>query len=120
MRRFKNFVREFGQQMSGSSESQDQDEKDYIDKMIESLTTEVDALEEPNMQMLTSMFMKMKRLFEESLGTDLSQYTPDMKVYTSQDISNYDLEFLSQIDPRFVQDLEINWNWYLNSYRETP
>lgn len=43
-----------------------------------------------------------------------------MKVPSADNIHEFGLEFLSWVDPKFVQDIEANKEWYLNNYRESP
>lgn len=114
MRRFKDIVRDLGYQLGGGSYTYSQDDHELLDKIIENLSSEVSILSEPNASTLNAQFTHLKQVYEDALNTDPSKFIPDMKVYTSQDVAEYGLEFISQIDPRYVHDINTNWGWYLN------
>jgi len=38
--------------------------------------------------------------------------------YKEGDIFDYEQEFLGHVDPRFVQDLQANLDWYRQNYSE--
>ena len=70
--------------------------------------------------MLSEQFNRFQKSFETALKTDLSLIKPDPNVYSSENLGDFGLEFLSYIDPVFVQDIDLNRDWYLNSFRESP
>jgi hypothetical protein len=70
--------------------------------------------------MLYSQFSSFKQAFEKALTTDLSIWSPDPNVYSSENLGDFGQEFLSFLDPVFIQDINENMDWYLNSFRESP
>ena len=87
--------------------------------MIEYLTREVDSVALPNREMLQAQFSRFKEAYERALSTDLSTWTPDPNVYSGENLWDYGVEFLSFIDPVFVQDIDANREWYQNNFRES-
>ena len=70
--------------------------------------------------MLYSQFSSFKQAFEKALTTDLSIWSPDPNVYSSENLGDFGQEFLSFLDSVFIQDINENMDWYLNSFRESP
>jgi hypothetical protein len=70
--------------------------------------------------MLYSQFSSFKQAFEKALTTDLSIWSPDPNVYSSENLGDFGQDFLSFLDPVFIQDINENMDWYLNSFRESP
>lgn len=97
-----------------------QDGMHHFDRVIEYFSKEADELSTPNREMLTSQFSRFKHAFEKALNTDLSTWVPDQNVYSSENLGDFGIEFLSFLDPVFIQDIEENMDWYLNSFRECP
>jgi hypothetical protein len=48
------------------------------------------------------MFAEVKKSYEAAINIEPSHIIPDMNVYTSENIGDYGLEFLSYIDSNFV------------------
>lgn len=42
----------------------------------------------------------------------------DTIVYRTEDMETYGLEFVSKIEPMFVQDYQKNMDWYRENYNE--
>jgi hypothetical protein len=42
----------------------------------------------------------------------------DQTVYTPLKMHQYGIDFISKVDPRFIQDINNNLDWYLENYNE--
>ena len=68
---------------------------------------------------ISSQFSRFKEAYERALSTDLSSWRPDPNVYSGENLWEFGVEFLSYLDPVFLQDIESNREWYLQSFRES-
>ena len=118
MRRFKETIKDLEidfRHMPGFSH----DGQSHFDRVIEYLSQEVEQLATPNREFLSSQFSRFKEAYERALSTDLSSWRPDPNVYSGENLWEFGVEFLSYLDPVFLQDIESNREWYLQSFRES-
>ena len=60
--------------------------------------------------------MKMKAIYNDALMNEVK--TQDSVAYRADKMLEYDLSFLSHVDPKFAQDINSNHDWYLENYNE--
>ena len=71
--------------------------------MVELLKREVVDLETYNREQLSLQCNKLHEVYSKALSTS-DEDMADMKPYRADEMHTYGLEFLSQVEPRFVKD----------------
>lgn len=80
----------------------------------------MENIQNENYETLKNLFQSVGTKYEHalSLSPDDDNFK-DMTLYKPQEIFKYGIEFTSYVDPRFVQDMINNKEWYsqnLNQY----
>mmetsp|Transcript_26797 Transcript_26797/g.25836 ORF Transcript_26797/g.25836 Transcript_26797/m.25836 type:complete len:123 (+) Transcript_26797:415-783(+) len=84
--------------------------------MIELKERELGKLSIQNRNNLENLFHNLKTRYESALEQDQEEF--DRFPYNEGDLFAYGQEFLSYIDPRYIQDVRENQEWYLENSNE--
>jgi hypothetical protein len=80
----------------------------------------LENIQNENYQTLKSLFESVRSKYEHALSLQPGDADyRDATLYKPQEIFKYGIEFTSYVDPRFVQDMIKNKEWYsqnLNQY----
>lgn len=82
-------------------------------KMIHLAERDLGRLQEKNLTALEDLFNRTQSKYVKALNTSPdSPSFRDKTIYKPQDIKEYGQDFLSYVDPHFVQDIVKNQEWY--------
>lgn len=84
---------------------------------MELVKREIDNLTDDNSKNLHSQFQQLQAAYEIALKSDLTKFDNSI-VYTPERMNEYGIDFLSYVDPRFVQDIQNNLEWYMENYND--
>lgn len=113
MIRFKKFIKELDYQVSQSSKDA---EKDKFQRIMDLIWLDIEDITIQNKEDVSQMFKGFKDVYERAFTDKIE--LQDNRVISAENMGSFGLEFLSWVDSRFVQDVNQNLDWYLNSYRE--
>lgn len=92
--------------------------KSKFDQLLDIIMADVEGLAVINRESIYSQFTRFKSIYEAALSNE-GPVEEDPRVVSGINMGEFGLEFLSWVDPKFVQDVHENMDWYLNSFRES-
>ena len=123
---FKQLIKELEYQISSQQSEENTAPGCKYNQIIDLISHEVESLASLNRDEMIQQFSSLKRVYENALQADTSSPSdyisndPSVpRVISAENMGKFGLDFLQWVDPRFVQDIDKNMDWYLNYYRES-
>ena len=80
------------------------------------LMKDVDLMTGSNKENVVEQFDKLQKAYSHAMTCE---QTLDPVVYTSNNMGQFGLDFISWVDPKFVRDIDANMDWYMGNQHES-
>jgi len=119
MRTFKKLIQERDLEIAQQPDDLNFVEHDKFakfDDLIKMLMKDVDLRTGPNKENVVEQFDKLQKAYTHAMTCE---QTLDPVVYTSNNMGQFGLDFISWVDPKFVRDIDLNMDWYMGNQHES-
>ena len=119
MRTFKKLIQERDLEIAQQPDDLNFEEHDKFakfDDLIKMLMKDVDLMTGSNKENVVEQFDKLQKAYSHAMTCE---QTLDPVVYTSNNMGQFGLDFISWVDPKFVRDIDANMDWYMGNQHES-